>query len=100
MAVAAEDPLTRMRQFVTEKPEQFKQAVDAWTAKQPLWVEGVVAGVTGSFQVRWRGCDGSLGHAPGGCTRRQALGWGGAQPQHADTLAPALCPRRAPSLAW
>ena len=54
MAVAAQDPLTRVRKFLTEKPDQVKQAVDAWTSKQPLWVEGAVAGLTGSFQVRSR----------------------------------------------
>jgi hypothetical protein len=63
MAVAAQDPLTRVRQFVTEKPEKFKQAVNAWTAKQPLWVEGAVAGITGSFQVRCGGCNGRWWHA-------------------------------------
>lgn len=55
MAVAAQDPLTRVRQFVTEKPEKFKEAVNAWTAKQPLWVEGAVAGITGSFQGAFLG---------------------------------------------
>lgn len=53
MAVAAqEDPLTRMRAFVTEKPEQFKRQLSEWTAQQPAWVEGLVTGGTGSFQAR------------------------------------------------
>lgn len=50
--VAKEDPLARMRAFVTEKPEQLKAQLAEWTATQPAWVEGLVQGVTGSFQVR------------------------------------------------
>lgn len=31
---------------------QVQQKLDVWTAKQPAWVEGVVAGIKGSGQVR------------------------------------------------
>lgn len=56
MALArSDDPLTKMRQYVTEKPEQLKQQVEVWVAKQPAWVEGVVSGLQGSFQGAFLG---------------------------------------------
>lgn len=68
MAVATDDPIARMRAFVVEKPEQLKAQLNEWTAKQPAWVEGLVCGVTGSFQVRWcRGCVGTAGVPQGAC---------------------------------
>lgn len=51
---AQKDPLAEIRRFVKEKPEQFKASMEAWCKKQPAWVEGVVLGVQGSFQVRRR----------------------------------------------
>lgn len=53
MAVVQDDPLARMRAFISEKPEQLKQQLNGWTAKQPAWVEGVVTGLTGSMQVNF-----------------------------------------------
>lgn len=52
MAIVQHDPLARMRAYVSEKPEQLKQQLNAWTSKQPAWVEGVVTGLTGSLQAR------------------------------------------------
>lgn len=52
--VAKEDPLAKLRAFVSEKPEQIKSQLSEWTAKQPAWVEGLVQGGTGSMQVRRR----------------------------------------------
>lgn len=52
MAIVQHDPLARMRAYVSEKPEQLKQQLNAWTSKQPAWVDGVVTGLTGSLQVR------------------------------------------------
>ncbi|PRW33881.1 mitochondrial import inner membrane translocase subunit Tim17 Tim22 Tim23 family isoform B [Chlorella sorokiniana] len=55
MAIVQEDPLTRMRAFISEKPEQLKQQLNAWTATQPAWVEGAVTGLTGSLQGAFLG---------------------------------------------
>ncbi|KAL4854531.1 Chloroplastic import inner membrane translocase subunit HP30-2 [Chlorella vulgaris] len=50
MAVTTPDPLTKIRTFLAEKPAEVQSKVDAWTAKQPVWVEGMVAGIKGSGQ--------------------------------------------------
>lgn len=49
-ATAQPDPLTAIRTFFAEKPAEVQQKLDVWTAKQPAWVEGVVAGIKGSGQ--------------------------------------------------
>lgn len=118
MAVVAsdrEDPIARMRAFVSEKPEQLKAQLNAWTATQPAWVEGVVQGVAGSFQVR-AGCAGrSAQLARTGACAEAAHAWSGAgtaaaaacipgtsahprtQLQTLGSSAPRLLCRRAPS---
>ena len=52
LATRPQDPLAAVKAFVTEKPKQLELQLDRWVEKQPAWVEGAVAGVKGSFQVR------------------------------------------------
>lgn len=53
MAVSTQsDPLARLKSLITDKPNEIKASMDTWAAKQPVWVEGAIAGLQGSFQVR------------------------------------------------